>query len=596
MDALTEIYLNNVIPSCKEQIQESPSILGKQRNKSKGVAKYEIKKTAANEGIPLSAAYAQYMRRSSLPGDVKKEIYFELDLGSYKTRKEETDVRFDVRVTTKNRTYTRKASDDDIKDLQGDPKVTSIEKISKTLPDTKSKDGEEERNLDKDIKLSSIKTKMESFSNWREDLKEIVNIDNKEDKTKRFDVLKGKDNKIDLNPKLSKANEEVNLLEMKEIDETNEIFMDFIYNVAEILYNEGYDEHDVLELSESLTRDEYINFLSDLNEMFLTEARRSGRIEPVTKTGKSVGSLKGGAKTSAINRLRKEKQARRDSEASASASKPSGLTAALKSQSATATKPKVKTASAAVQSATPKKKRGALDRIAGAVLKGMERHKKATETAGRLARETGKTLSKAASVGSKASRVVAGGVASGVKSASSVTRRALMASFSPEECEIIESKMKTESAEPNEKPNPKSTQPTSSEKEKKNAARRRLIDMQIDWEKRRGRIPMGHFESYEKNLDELNRYEKETGSSSGSLNMPKGKPTKKGGETDPVMRSIRQSMRKQSGRPAGQRPKVRGKKPPVAGEYGARRSPEQIVKNRRMQRQAAQDFMHSPRD
>ena len=51
-------------------------------------------------------------------------------------------------------------------------------------------------------------------------------------------------------------------------------------------------------------------------------------------------------------------------------------------------------------------------------------------------------------------------------------------------------------------------------------------------------------------ISELNRYEKETGKSSGSMNMPKGKPTQKGGDTNPVMRKVRTSSRK--GRPEGQ--------------------------------------------
>ena len=53
-------------------------------------------------------------------------------------------------------------------------------------------------------------------------------------------------------------------------------------------------------------------------------------------------------------------------------------------------------------------------------------------------------------------------------------------------------------------------------------------------------------------VSELNRYEKETGKSSGSMNMPKGKETKKGGTKDPVMRAVRTSIRKETGKPEGQ--------------------------------------------
>ena len=61
-------------------------------------------------------------------------------------------------------------------------------------------------------------------------------------------------------------------------------------------------------------------------------------------------------------------------------------------------------------------------------------------------------------------------------------------------------------------------------------------------------------------LDELNRYEKETGKSSGSMNMPKGKPTQKGGTSSPVMRAVRASIRRETGKPTGQNPKTKGEK------------------------------------
>ena len=54
-------------------------------------------------------------------------------------------------------------------------------------------------------------------------------------------------------------------------------------------------------------------------------------------------------------------------------------------------------------------------------------------------------------------------------------------------------------------------------------------------------------------ISELNRYERETGKSSGSMNMPLGRPTQKGGDTNPVTRKVRTDTRKETGRPEGQR-------------------------------------------
>ena len=66
--------------------------------------------------------------------------------------------------------------------------------------------------------------------------------------------------------------------------------------------------------------------------------------------------------------------------------------------------------------------------------------------------------------------------------------------------------------------------------------------------------------SKEETVVELNRYEKETGKSSGSMNMPKGTPTEKGGSSSRVMRAVRTSIRKETGKPSGQRKKEKGLK------------------------------------
>ena len=113
--------------------------------------------------------------------------------------------------------------------------------------------------------------------------------------------------------------------------------------------------------------------------------------------------------------------------------------------------------------------------------------------------------------------------------------------------------------------------------------------------------PIGAVESYKsesnvvRDILELNRFEKETGTSSGSLNMPKGKPTQKGGTASPVMRAVRTSIRKETGKPQGQEKKVKGTKPPVAGEYGARKSPAQIVQKRRADKASADAAMSDTR-
>ena len=61
-------------------------------------------------------------------------------------------------------------------------------------------------------------------------------------------------------------------------------------------------------------------------------------------------------------------------------------------------------------------------------------------------------------------------------------------------------------------------------------------------------------------LDELNRYGKETGKATGSLNKKPGTPVKKGGTSSPVMQAVRTKIRQETGKPEGQQKKVRGDK------------------------------------
>lgn len=144
---------------------------------------------------------------------------------------------------------------------------------------------------------------------------------------------------------------------------------------TEYFYSEGINEFGIDLLIDELGIDAFAEFVYDIAEQYeLTEARRSGRIEPVTKTGKPIGSLKGGAKSAAIRAKQKEKAAR-----DVTSDRPSGMTAALKSQSQKA----VKTAAAKqkpTRSETPKQaKQGIASKIGSALKFAADRAKKDTE-------------------------------------------------------------------------------------------------------------------------------------------------------------------------------------------------------------------------
>ncbi len=131
-----------------------------------------------------------------------------------------------------------------------------------------------------------------------------------------------------MNPKeiIGLAEAYYQVYEIQELTEEVEIATEYFYEM-------GLNENGIDILVEELGEDEFVAWVYDIAEEYtLSEARRSGRIEPVTKGGKSIGSLKGGAKTAAISRLRREKEASRSGEKATSSS--SGMTTALRSQAA----------------------------------------------------------------------------------------------------------------------------------------------------------------------------------------------------------------------------------------------------------------------
>ena len=78
----------------------------------------------------------------------------------------------------------------------------------------------------------------------------------------------------------------------------------------------------------------------------------------------------------------------------------------------------------------------------------------------------------------------------------------------------------------------------------------------------------------------MNRYGKETGKATGSLNKPKGSPVKKGGSSDAALNFVRNKIRKETGRPEGQRKKVKGEKKQEGPSAGVRKAREKIARKK----------------
>ena len=145
----------------------------------------------------------------------------------------------------------------------------------------------------------------------------------------------------------------------------------------------GLNEIGVEILIEELGVEEFAEFVYDISEeYYLTEARAGGvKIEPVTTKGKPF-KVSGKPSESSLKRLRTQKEKERAGESS---ERPSGMKAALQRQDAMVSASKQQ----------PKKK-GLLDRVAGAVLKGIERHKAATSGMGAATKVTAGKVGNAA--------------------------------------------------------------------------------------------------------------------------------------------------------------------------------------------------------
>lgn len=156
----------------------------------------------------------------------------------------------------------------------------------------------------------------------------------------------------------------------------NTIYDEDIVEVAtEYFYTYGLNDDGIDILIEKIGLESFVEFVYDLSEdlIVLNEARSAKR----RSGGESYADVKAkiDAKEAAKKKAKESAQERSQSEKS---------------------EPESRGADTQAKAQQPKKK-SFRDNIAGRILKGMERHKAATETAGRLARETGSTLGKIAS-------------------------------------------------------------------------------------------------------------------------------------------------------------------------------------------------------
>jgi hypothetical protein len=142
----------------------------------------------------------------------------------------------------------------------------------------------------------AIATRKEGYSNWRQDLSEVMNDieDNKKIKEKKIN------NKIKINPNIGEAVENIGgtLLEMVEIDEVDYI----IESAYDELLDDGYEEDDIEEALEYALIEAKVTFGHDTP----TEKKRSGLLSAARqKLASKVGGAKAAVKKAVASGARK---------------------------------------------------------------------------------------------------------------------------------------------------------------------------------------------------------------------------------------------------------------------------------------------------
>lgn len=277
----------------------------------------------------------------------------------------------------------------------------------------------------------------EGFSNWRNDLIEVIEPERLPSKMKEGNVdnYNGKNKCVTINPEVK---EQVQILESFELSE--EYITETVNSAVDYFMEEGINEDGLEIIINELGIEEFVSFVFEIGNEVLTEAR--------TLLGKKKNPQKL-PKGTAPTTLTK------------AAVKKYGTTRNFKSPSKTGVikkkLPTAKVVEKAKETQTSKKPvRDAIARGVFGVVKayqaGMERHRKAMN----LAKETGKTVAKAAKVGAQGASEFGKGVKSGATATVDAAKKAKKVINAGYEFEIDEKfSMAADSSKPQ---SPKPTQ------------------------------------------------------------------------------------------------------------------------------------------
>ena len=268
LNDISAVYMKEVLEPQLGKKSSAPE--AKQKNKEGGAgatsekrirqAVYDIRYRARREDVPLEQAFSQYMGHTSMNAVEKKEVKEKLGLGpgGGSVSEEVKDTKYQVRVKDKatGKSYVRYATREKINQLRANPNISSVEMTKYGTPyegekqrgeyTAKTKSGKgldpvgrEDKDIDNDgdhdksdkyllnrrkVRGAAIakKTVKEGFSNWREDLREIVDDSIATEKKKEVKEKKV-NNKVVINPKLAESIQNLGgqLIDVEEICEEN---------------------------------------------------------------------------------------------------------------------------------------------------------------------------------------------------------------------------------------------------------------------------------------------------------------------------------------------------------------------------------------
>jgi hypothetical protein len=413
---------------------------------------YDVRHIMKAKKVPAEKAFEMRSSKTNYSAEVIEAAKEKLGIrgGSATSVSEESSTRMvKVTINYKNGTIDRRnVPYGEVSQLRSKPTISSVEissnKVSypagekyekrygsggKNTVGDRDGDGttEPDRHEYAGVKDNAIKNAMssrkklkgygvsEGLSNWREDLKEVVSsvsdeiASRKEKQITEKPVNNYKDKIVVINPTFNEKNDILGgtILEAFELNE--EYLSEAVDIATEFFYNCGLNENGVDIVIEELGEETFSEFVFELSEeYFLSEELKKS--ESKVKTSKAPKGTKQYSTT--IARVKKQ----------------GGTTMSAKDRiGSTIQKDRVKkaveTAKETQAPSSEPRKQSVKDRVAGFILRGMERHRAATKTASKLAGQTSQTLTKAASVGSKAASEFGKGFSSGVRGTATAVKK-----------------------------------------------------------------------------------------------------------------------------------------------------------------------------